>query len=117
MSNQTTDHQQPDNRKRKGPHPFNVILSEQQYQMLRDLAGRTDATMGQALRAALQRAHRMICMRQPTCANGQACYVPHMHPPATTNVDYAGQTVLVDDPKRTRPTVPPYPQPTEPPSA
>ena len=62
------------------PHSFNVLLNIGEYLKLTELARALDCSRGRALRVALRGAHAMKCDHIPTCANGQSCYVPQMHP-------------------------------------
>lgn len=67
-------------------HSFNVILSKSQYEKLFELAKTLDSSRGRAIRQAIDAYHCMQVKKIPICANGQMCYVPHMHvqqqPPA-----------------------------------
>lgn len=66
----------------KNGHSFNVILSLEQYQRLEALAKQLEIPKGQVIRSAFLRLYNHVILNQPTCANGQRCYVPQMHPPA-----------------------------------
>lgn len=59
---------------------FNLLLSTTEYEQLKHIASIQHCSMGQSLRLMLQHVHRMIIDDQPTCANGQICAVPQLHP-------------------------------------
>jgi hypothetical protein len=73
---------------------FNVLLTLEESQALDQCADRLGTSRGTSLRWALARMHRMIVLGIPTCASGQTCYVPHMHPAAAMKQpDIPGQTI------------------------
>lgn len=66
--------------KTKGPRkPFNVVLSSEEYDAMQDLARVTGLSAATVLRTALMQYHMMKIKCIPICANGQTCFVPHMH--------------------------------------
>lgn len=62
---------------------FNVLLHEQDFVKLTDLADHCQISKGNAIRHAITFAHAMHCLNIPTCATGQRCPVPHIHAPIT----------------------------------
>lgn len=64
---------------RKRQIKFNILLAPAEYEKLQELAAAVDGSMGHAIRSAVNQAHAMVCLGVPTCADGQPCYVPHMH--------------------------------------
>lgn len=58
---------------------FNVLLSEEEYGMLRALATENSTNMSIVLRQALRSRYRMQIERLPMCASGVPCLVPHVH--------------------------------------
>lgn len=75
---------------------FNVMLSTGERDQLGLLAHRLECNASQALRLALRSLVAHVLNNRPTCANGQMCYVPHMHPPAQQYVDLKGQTRMAN---------------------
>lgn len=60
-------------------HSFNVLLDDQTYTNLIRMANDQHLSAGQIVRDLISRAALMTLSKVPTCANGQNCYVPHMH--------------------------------------
>lgn len=60
--------------------PFNVMLDANEDRLLKELARHTGLSRGLCLRQALRAMHAMLVTRIPTCANGNNCFVPQMHP-------------------------------------
>lgn len=61
--------------------PFNLLLSPDEYTMLKKLAEQSGQSAGTELRTALRARFSMLCIGCATCASGSACFVPHMHAP------------------------------------
>lgn len=61
-----------------GKQPYNLLLSPSEHAALQWLASQQCISAASVLRRALGAAvqHARNC---PTCANGQACFVPQMH--------------------------------------
>lgn len=68
---------------RKTPNraAFNVLLSSEEKAMLKALSTANGTSEGAELRAALRARHAHLISRAPTCANGQNCFMPHLHQP------------------------------------
>ncbi len=64
---------------RKKTIPFNVLLDYQDYDRLEKVAEQLQYSKGQVFRIALNNFYQMKCANVPTCANGQPCFVPHLH--------------------------------------
>jgi len=62
-------------------HNFNVMLTMTDRKELQFAAELLHVTMGAFTRSALRAAIAHHLYQAPTCASGQPCYVPHMHPP------------------------------------
>ena len=66
----------------KGPnHSYNVLLSPEHMELLKELADKTSTNKSIIIRQAITSYHAMKCLHIPTCADGQACRVPNMHIP------------------------------------
>ena len=59
---------------------FHFLCSIREREQLSELAQAMQMSSGNAMRIALAALYAHIIVGQPSCANGQACYVPHMHP-------------------------------------
>lgn len=59
---------------------FNAQFTPTAFEHLQQLADKLQCSKAHALRTAVSALYRHECARVPTCANGQACYVPQMHP-------------------------------------
>ncbi len=66
-------------RERKFTGSFNVLLSREEYDMLRALAKETSTNMSIVLRQSLRARYSMQIQKLPMCASGINCFVPHMH--------------------------------------
>jgi len=89
---------------RKIQRAFNVLLTVEEGTCLDQASERLGVSKGTCMRWALIRLHRMVCHGIPTCASGQTCYVPQMHPISSLKIpDIPGQTTF--------PTPPPTAQP------
>lgn len=64
----------PNNRK-----PFNVLLSDKEYNMLQALSNASGDSKGTELRKALSARYLWQVKKQAVCANGSPCFVPHLH--------------------------------------
>ena len=68
---------------------FNVMLSDEDKARLTELSESRGYSRGQCLRDALHSNWIHLCRNVYTCANGRACFVPHMHtescPPTALN--------------------------------
>lgn len=64
-------------------HPFNVLLSHAEFATLKELALKHGVSQGAILRQALNWRNLMDQKRIPTCANGNPCFVAHLHPTLT----------------------------------
>lgn len=60
--------------------PFNVILQDDDQHRLKTLAQKARNSQGYILRQAITWLYQMIVSDVPTCANGQTCLCPHLHP-------------------------------------
>ncbi len=62
---------------------FNIMFSPATREKLEQLA--TDANLNAAsiVRQLIDHRHDHVCMGSPTCASGQRCFCPQMHPPPT----------------------------------
>ena len=67
--------------KKRDNHSFNILLDEEEIAMLSHMAKATTTNMSIVMRQALRWRYAMAENKVPTCANGQACLVPHMHNP------------------------------------
>lgn len=70
------------NNRRKNKKPFNFELDQTRRNQLHELANHRGISMGAALRQLISTAHLMDVSKQPTCASGRACFMPHLHPQA-----------------------------------
>lgn len=59
--------------------PFNLLLSQDEMIMLKELAALSGQSAGSEVRAALRARFSMLILATPCCANGQHCFVPQMH--------------------------------------
>lgn len=64
----------------KKHHPFNVLLDTPTLNRLRILADRLQISQAAAIRQAIHHRFAMTVDGVATCANGQRCFVPQMHP-------------------------------------
>lgn len=73
---------------RKTPNraAFNMLLSTDEKAMLIALARAHGTSEGAEMRAALRARHAHLILGAPTCANGQVCFMPHMHQRPTAPV-------------------------------
>lgn len=67
----------------KGKHIFNVLFDNALFDALTALSKRTNNSRGLIVRYAVTYYHAMVMHGTPTCANGQQCFCPQMHRPAT----------------------------------
>ncbi len=67
----------------KTSRPINTLMDERLYGALVDLACIMNCSRGAVIRSAVRNMEAMVIHNQPTCANGQRCFTPHMHTPAT----------------------------------
>ncbi|MBA7656720.1 hypothetical protein ES703_64647 [subsurface metagenome] len=63
----------------KKERSFNVVLGDDDYARLEDLGEEFLVSKGAVIRMLIVHAHRMRVKGQALCADGQACFVPHMH--------------------------------------
>lgn len=75
-------------------HRAHVILKPTQRRKLDELAQRLERSRSAVLVLGLNNLYDMVIGGKATCATGQRCYVPHMHPPAVPVADLPGQTTL-----------------------
>jgi len=71
-------------------HSLNVLVSPVLYDLLKELAQTDGVSMGQIVRKLIQHKYNHDILHVPTCASGQPCYVPQMHPvklPTANRVD------------------------------
>lgn len=59
---------------------FNVMLNADEERAHKQLADVTGLTRGALVRQCMRAMHTMLVCDTPTCANGNRCYVPQMHP-------------------------------------
>lgn len=60
-------------------HSFNVLLSPQDFDMVKQMADETSTNMSIVIRQAIKSRYLHDVKHIPTCANGRSCFVPHMH--------------------------------------
>lgn len=67
-------------------HSLNVLVSPEEYAKLKEIAEKHGTSMGRQVRKLIGHLYNHECLCVPTCASGQPCYVPQMHPakPAPT---------------------------------
>lgn len=68
----------------KKGHSFNALLDPDHFARLQALAKTLDISMGAVLRNLINSAHAMQVLNIPTCASGQNCFMPHLHPRQAT---------------------------------
>jgi hypothetical protein len=61
------------------------MITETDRVLLGKLAEALGMTMGQVVRQSIRAAISHHLHFAPSCANGQPCYVPHMHPRRQAN--------------------------------
>jgi len=61
-------------------HSFNVLLSAHERKMLTDLANHLGISSGQAIRNVIRAQYQMTYGGRPSCATGQQCLCPQLHP-------------------------------------
>lgn len=61
--------------------PLQILCSPNDYAMIRELANHNGTSMGAYIRQLIQHAFSHTLCANPTCPDGQRCYVPQMHPP------------------------------------
>ncbi len=59
--------------------PVNTLMSPQEKSELDELALKLRLSAGAVVRQAISAMHRHVIQNEPLCANGQKCFVPHMH--------------------------------------
>jgi hypothetical protein len=59
--------------------PFNLLLTQPERDMLRQLSELRNHSRGQVLRDLIKAAHQMQLQNYPVCATGQPCYMPQIH--------------------------------------
>jgi len=59
---------------------FNIMLSAEEKAQLLEAAHREALPSASIFRRALKNYFRMAVTHIPTCANGNPCFVPQMHP-------------------------------------
>ena len=57
----------------------NILFSKSGFDRLDKLGEATGRTRSSAARVAIESYAAMLLDNIPTCANGAACYVPHLH--------------------------------------
>lgn len=77
--------------------PFNVILTDDDKRKLSELARRARNSQGYVLRKAIEVVYGMEVEDRPTCATGQVCLCPHLHPRRPQPQVVAGAAVVVPD--------------------
>ncbi len=65
---------------RKPPIRFNVLLDDTRRAHLEALAMKSGISRGAVLRQLIDFAFQMSLKALPTCASGQHCFCPQMHP-------------------------------------
>ena len=60
-------------------HSLNVLLDQETLAMLRSLAKAESVTMATIIRRSIRCEYAMRFNRVAACADGQRCFVPHMH--------------------------------------
>ena len=80
----------------------NILFSKSGFKRLDDLGEATGRTRSGAARLAIESYAAMVLDNRPTCANGDACYVPHLHikPPASgqQQLPAAGTAIAAETP-------------------
>ena len=66
--------------KKKDGHSFNFVLAPPDKAKLLAMAAAADCSLTQIIREAVRTKYAMEIQKIPTCSNGHACFVPHMHP-------------------------------------
>ncbi len=69
---------------RKHTRSFNVLFTPEEYAGLVKLSEVESCTKGAIVRRAVAYMQAMSVDDVPTCANGNRCFVAHMHPPPPT---------------------------------
>lgn len=64
--------------------PFNILMEEGRHRKLTALAADMGISKSAVCRQLIDNLYQMRIGKSPTCANGQTCFVAHMHPPAQT---------------------------------
>jgi len=59
--------------------PFNTLMSQEDYDHLQELADGKFCSKGAIVRTLIRSQYAMQVSGQPTCANGNPCFVPQMH--------------------------------------
>lgn len=59
--------------------PFNTLMTQEDYDHLQELATAKFCSMGAIVRTLIRSQYAMQVTGQPTCANGNPCFVPQMH--------------------------------------
>ena len=72
-------------KKKRFEHQFNVLLSDEEMAMLSFMETKASTNKSIVTRQAIRYRYLMEIEGVPTCANGRACHVPHMHPVITPN--------------------------------
>lgn len=65
----------------KRTHTTQILLSPEEHNNARRLAEQAGLSLGALIRHLLVLRGLMLWYASPCCADGQRCYVPHMHPP------------------------------------
>jgi len=61
--------------------PVNTLMDEHLFGVLGSLACKLNCSRGAVIRQGIRHMESMILNHEPTCANGQRCFTPHMHTP------------------------------------
>lgn len=64
----------------KKTHRMTALLTESDDRMLTQLCTLDNESKGAVLRVAIRSSYAMRVLHKPTCATGQPCLVPHVHP-------------------------------------
>ena len=64
----------------KRTHSFNVLMSPEEYDRLVQVAAAQELPKSEVIRKLITSLHFMLLQGAPTCASGQRCFVPHLHP-------------------------------------
>jgi len=59
--------------------PVQVLLTDEAYRKLECLAQAEGLSRSSIMRRCIRNAYLMMIQNTPTCSNGAACFVPHMH--------------------------------------
>ena len=86
-------------------HSLQILVTPTDYGKLQQLAKLRNLSMGAIVREMIKHTFYHTVERVPTCANGQSCFVPHMH---TYRPEPAAPSALLRQPEVSPQTAPHY---------